>query len=185
MRNAGEPPVPSGRRELAPTVVLGALGTLATIGQMALLSAIVGRVLVGKQHLPQVLPALGLLLSTIVVRAVLGWREEVSAQQAALAITSSLRQRLIAHLLQLGPASLQHERSGDLATTAGEGVDRLMPYYQRYLPLQSLSLIVPALIILAVLKIDLLGALVLLVTAPVIPLLMVLIGRYSQIDVQR
>jgi len=145
----------------------------------------VGRVLLDRQRLSQVLPPLLFLFGAIVLRALLAWREEVSAQQAALRLTSNLRELLFAHFLQLGPAYVQRERSGDLATTATEGIDRLTPYYQRYLPLQSLSLIVPALVILYLTKVDLFGSLLLLGTAPVIPLLMVLIGSYSKTLVQK
>ncbi|MGI8913247.1 MAG: ABC transporter transmembrane domain-containing protein, partial [Chloroflexota bacterium] len=185
MRNECEQRVPSGQRELAPTIAFGTLGTFATIVQMTMLSTVAGSVLVDHQHLPAVLPLLLLLLGAIMVRAVLAWREEVSAQTAALRLTSTLRERLIVHLIQLGPAFVQYERSGELSTTAMEGVDRLTSYYQRYLPLGSLSLVTPALIICFLLKINLLGALVLLGTAPVIPLLMVLIGSYSHTHVQR
>lgn len=177
--------LPSGRRELAIAVGLGTLGTAVTIVQMTLLSDVLGGALLGRQHVKQMSPPLLWLLGAVALRALLAWREEVSAQHAGLRLTGALRERLFDHLLQLGPGYLQRERSGELATTAIEGVDRLLPYYQRYLPVQALSLIVPALIILFLVKIDLLGALLLLVTAPVIPLLMVLIGSYTQTHVQR
>ncbi|HEY8743142.1 MAG TPA: ABC transporter transmembrane domain-containing protein, partial [Chloroflexota bacterium] len=185
MRNDFDGQLPTGRRELAPVVALGALGTVATIAQMALLSAVLGRALLGHQHISQVLPSLLFLLGVIVLRALLAWGEEAGAQLAALRLTGDLREQVFAHLLQLGPAYVQRERSGDLATAATEGIDRLTPYYQRYVPLQSLSLIVPALIILFLTRVDLLASLLLLGTAPVIPLLMVLIGSYSQTHVQR
>ena len=171
-------------RPLAPAIALGVLGAVVTISQMALLSNVIGRVLVGRQRFRQLLPLLLLLLLAVVLRSLLAWREEVSAQSAALGVTRALRERLVAALLQLGPGYLRHERSGELATTATEGIDRLTTYYQRYVPLQAVSVLVPIVVVLYLLTIDPLGALLLVGTAPLIPLFMVLIGSHAETKVQ-
>ncbi len=178
-------PLATGQRELLPAIVLGALGTPVTILELALLSSIVSRVFVGHQRLGQVAAPLYLLLFAVVARAGLAGLEELSARRAAARLIGELRERVFAHLLRLGPAFVQRERSGELATVALEGVDQLEAYYGRYLPLQALSLITPACVVLYLLTVDPLGAAVLLCTAPVIPLLMVLVGSHAQVQVQR
>src|SRR5207253_112021 len=80
----------------------------------------------------------------------------------------------------LGPAYASGERTGELVTTAGEGVERLDPYVSRYLPQVVLSVFVPLVILSAVATQDWPSAAVLLVTAPIIPLLMVLVGTYAE-----
>ncbi len=92
------------RGALTLTVIFGVLGAVATIAQMALLSRIVNRVFLTQEQLAQVEPLLLLLLGAIIVRAGLVWVREVTAQQGAIRLKYALRQRLFAHLLQLGPA---------------------------------------------------------------------------------
>jgi len=173
------------RALLVVTVIVGALGTGATIAQMALLSHVVDRVFLGHQGLEQVRSALTLLLGAIVARAGLLWVREAVAQEAALRVKSALRARLFAHLLRLGPAYARGERTGELAATAVEGVERLDAYVSRYLPQVALSVCAPLLIAAYILPLDWASAVLLLVTGPIIPLLMILVGSYAQQHIER
>ncbi len=173
------------RSTLALTVIFGALGAAVTIAQMAFLSKIVDRVFLAHASLAQVVPLLLLLLGAIVVRAGLVWIREVTAQQGAIRIKSELRERLFAHLLQLGPAYTRGERTGELVATANEGIERLDAYVSRYLPQLALSILVPLLIVAYILPLDWISAFLLLVTGPIIPLLMILVGSYAEEHIQR
>src|SRR2546427_5137809 len=97
------------------TIVLGVLGAIATIAQIALLSEIVNAVFLSHQGLTQVLLPLALLMGALILRASLLWGREVTAQRAAIRLKASLRERVFAHLLRLGPAWSQGERTGELA----------------------------------------------------------------------
>lgn len=173
------------RGALALTIIFGVLGAIATIAQVALLSRIVGQVFLAHKGLSQVGQLLLLLLGTIVVRAVLVWVREVTAQKSAIRVKSELRERLLAHMLQLGPAYTRDERTGELVATAGEGIERLDAYVSRYLPQIALSVLVPLLIVAYILPLDWTSAVLLLVTGPVIPLLMILVGSYAEGHIQR
>ena len=81
-----------------------------------------------------------------------------------------------ADLMRLGPAHARDERSGDLVHMVTEGIDALDPYFSQYLPQIAVSALVPAAVLIFVLGVDPLSGLVLLLTAPLIPLFMVLIG---------
>jgi len=166
------------------TVVSGVLGTGAIIAQMTFLSKVVNRVFLFHAHLVQVEPLLLLLLGTILIRAGLVWMREVTAQEVAIRIKSTLRKRLFAHLLRLGPAYCKGESTGELVTTASEGIERLDAYMSRYLPQVALCVLVPLLIAVYVLLLDWTSAVLLLVTGPVIPLLMILVGSYAEKRVQ-
>src|SRR5207248_4614205 len=135
--------------------------------------------------LAQVSSLLFLLLGVIVVRAGLVWVREVTAQQGAIRVKSELRERLFAHLLQLGPAYSKGERTGELVATASEGIERLDAYVSRYLPQLALSVVIPLLVAAFVFLQDWVSAVVLLATAPIIPLLMALVGRYAEGHIQR
>jgi ATP-binding cassette subfamily C protein CydD len=177
--------VKGARSALFLAIVLGALGTIVTIAQMTFLSKVVNQVFLFHQRLAQVAPLLLLLLGAIFVRAGLVWVREITAQQAAVQVKSALRERLFAHLLRLGPAYSRGERTGELVATAVEGIERLDAYVSRYLPQMALSVVVPLLIAAFILPVDWISAALLLVTAPIIPLLMILVGSYAEEHIQR
>src|SRR5215467_6055017 len=99
---------------LAFTVVLGMMGAIATIAQMSLLSSIVNAVFLLHKGLTQVFLPLALLLGAMLIRAGLLWWREVTSQRAAIRLKTSLRERVFAHLLQLGPAFSKGERTGEM-----------------------------------------------------------------------
>ena len=173
------------RGTLILTVIIGILGAVVIIFQMALLSRVVNSVFLLHKGLPQVELLLLLLLGTIIARAGLVWIREITAQKGAIRMKSELRQRLFAHLLQLGPAFSKGESTGELVATTSEGVERLDAYVSRYLPQLALSVLVPLLIDVFIFFNDWASAVILLVTAPVIPLLMMLVGSYAEKQVQR
>jgi len=167
------------------TILLGVMGVGATIAQLVFLSKVVNSVFLEHGTLAQVGPLLLLLLGLIVVRAALTWLREVTAQQAAIRVKSVLRLRLFAHLLQLGPAYSKSESTGELVATASEGIERLDAYVSRYLPQIALSVLVPLMIAAYIFPIDWISAALLLITAPIIPLLMFLVGSYAEKHIQR
>ena len=173
------------RISLGCAVVLGVLGTTATIAQMALLSKVVDRVFLGGEGLEGVRSLLLLLLGAVVLRSGLLWLREVVAQRGAIRVKGELRERLFAHLMRLGPGYTKGERTGELVATAVEGVERLDAYVGRYLPQVALSVLVPLLISVYILPQDPVSAVLLLVTAPAIPVLMVLVGSHAEKRMQR
>ena len=164
---------------------MGLLVAVATIAQMAFLSKIVDRVFVGGEDLAAVTPQILALSGAVVVRAGLLLLREVTAQRGAVLVKSELREQLLSHVFRLGPAYAAGERSGELVTTATEGVERLEPYLARYLPQVALSAFVPLLVAAYILPRDLASAVLLLVTAPVIPIMMVLAGSYAEEHTKR
>lgn len=166
-------------------ILLAVMGVGATIAQLVFLSKVVNSVFLAHATLAQVGQLLLLLLGLIVVRAVLAWLREVAAQQAAIRVKSALRLRLFAHLLQLGPGYSKSESTGELVATASEGIERLDAYVSRYLPQIALSVLVPLLIVAFIFPIDWISAALLLLTAPVIPLLMFLVGSYAEKHINR
>ncbi len=152
---------------------------------MVFLSRIVDRVFLGGKDLAEVTTPLFMLLVAAVLRAALLWVREVTAQRGAVRVKSELREQLLAHILRLGPAYASGERSGELVTTATEGVERLEPYFSRYLPQMFLSAFVPLMVAAYIFPRDLSSAVLLLVTAPVIPVMMILVGSYAEEHMQR
>jgi len=168
------------RWALALAVALGLVGGIVIVGQARLLSRVVAQVFLGGETLRQVAPwLLGFLLLSL-LRACLTWSSEASASHVAGHIKHDLRTRLTAHLLALGPAYARGERSGELSNTLLEGVEALDAYFRQYLPQLALAALVPLTVLLFVFPLDWVSGLILLLTAPLIPVFMVLIG--SQAD---
>lgn len=168
------------RVDLLLTVALGLLAGLVLIGQAFYLSQIVSRVFLGGDSLPQVQPLLWALLVLSLLRAGLTWGSQVTAQRVAGRVKDDLRGRLTAHLLALGPAYARDERSGELTNTVVEGVEALDAYFSQYLPQLAMAVLVPLAILVFVFPRDFTSGLVLLLTAPLIPVFMILIGSLAQ-----
>ncbi|MDQ3589204.1 MAG: ABC transporter transmembrane domain-containing protein, partial [Actinomycetota bacterium] len=173
------------RASLSLTIMLGLLAAVATIAQMIFLSKAVDRVFLKGADLGEVNALLVLLLGASVLRSGLLWTREVAAQRGAVRIKSELRERLFAHVLRLGPAYAKVQRTGELTTTASEGIEKLEAYFGRYLPQTVLSVFVPLLIASYIFPRDWSSAVLLLVTAPVIPLMMVLVASYAEEHTRR
>ncbi len=167
------------RRE---SVILGAtigcgLGVaLATVIQAWLIARLVSLALV-KLLTPASArgPLLGLAVATL-VRALLVWGRATTAAAASQRLRNRIRGRLASHVAALGPLALGQERTGELAGTLSDGIERLDAYISTYLPQLALAAGIPLGIIILVAVRDLLSAAVLLVTVPVIPMFMALIG---------
>ncbi|MFL7867458.1 MAG: thiol reductant ABC exporter subunit CydD [Anaerolineales bacterium] len=162
------------------TVLSGLLAGLLTIWQAWLLSSAVDGVFLQGQSLAQVTGWLRLLLVIITARGLLAWVNEVSANAVAVHVKTNLRKRLFAHIQALGPAYTRAERTGDLTAAAVEGIEALDAYFSQYLPQLVITALVPLSILLFVFPIDLLSGVILLLTAPLIPFFMILIGKGAE-----
>ncbi len=120
------------------------------------------------------------LAAVVVGRAALAMVGESLSQRAATRTSAQLRAALLAHVVRLGPVWLSGERRGQIATLATRGVDSVEPYVAKYLPQLVIAVIVPITVGVAILTQDLLAAVIVALTAPLIPLFMVLVGMYTQ-----
>lgn len=166
-------------------IIARLFGTVAIVAQMLLLSDIVSAVFLGHASLLSGWPLLLWLLAAGVARALLAGSYELAVRTAAMQAKSTLREQLFAQVLRLGPAYCRGERTGELVTTAVDGIERLDGYISRYLPHVVLCVLIPLSIVMAVAPADPLSAVLLLVTGPIIPLLMILIGKYAEERIQR
>ena len=172
-------------RDLAPVVVCGVLAGGAVVVQAALLSRAIDAAFLGRATLASLTPVLLALAAVATLRALLLWLQEVLAQGFAARVRLDVRDRLVRRLLALGPRFATGERTGELANTLVGGVEALDAYLAQYLPQAALAGLVPALVLAAVLWSDPLSALVLLLTFPLVPLFMWLVGSAAQARTRR
>ena len=148
--------------------------------QARLLAAACHRVVIEKAGLETVLPLAGGIAATVALRSLLTFLAEKRSTAAAARVKERVRQRLYLHLLQLGPTGVSGEETGSLVEAATAAVEGLEPYVARFLPHLALAGLLPLLAICVVLPIEWRSGLVLLFSAPFIPLFMVLIGTSSE-----
>lgn len=162
---------------LSIAIGLGLTSGFLLILQAWLLANIVNSVIFEKSSLTDIQNWLFGMLGVFLLRALLNWASEITAFKAAAKIKLSLRSKLHQHLLSLGPIAIDGERSGEIINTLVDGVEALEAYYARYLPAMSLVVLIPLSILVFVFPIDWISGVVLLVTAPLIPFFMILIGK--------
>jgi thiol reductant ABC exporter CydD subunit len=167
------------RAMLAVDAALGVVAALLVLAQAVLLARVAARGFAGAS-LAEVLTPLVLLVAVAACRAVAAWGFEVAGRRAAASALSDLRLDLVETRLRDRPAALDGAESAEVATVAVGGVDALETTFARYLPQVVLATVVPIAVLALVAAIDLLSAGIMLLTLPLVPVFMWLIGRYTE-----
>ncbi|MFD6175449.1 MULTISPECIES: thiol reductant ABC exporter subunit CydD [unclassified Isoptericola] len=141
---------------LGPAVTAGSAGTPLALADLA--------------------PWLGVLVAALAARAAIAWAQERYAQKAAADVVAELREQVVAHTVALGPRAGGEAGPAATATLATRGLDDLAPYLVRYLPQLLLTAILTPVLVLVVLGLDWVSALICVVTLPLVPLFMWLVG---------
>ena len=157
-------------------VLYGGLSAGLLIAQAWLLAELLhGFIIHGLQKSTQ-LPLLLLLLGLTVARSLLAMARERAAFTGATRVRRQIRARILGEMERRGPAYLQRQPAGSWASLLHEQVEDLHDFYARYLPQTQLSVLQPLLILLAIFPVNWAAGTILLVTAPLIPLFMILTG---------
>ncbi|WP_335932458.1 thiol reductant ABC exporter subunit CydD [Streptomyces sp. PTD5-9] len=170
---------------LAAVVALGTVGAALVIAQAMLVAEVVVGGFEDGLTVSGLRTPLILLAAVALGRALVSWLTELAAHRAGAAVKSELRGRLLARATELGPGWLSGQRSGSLVTLATRGVDALDDYFARYLPQLGLAVIVPVAVLARIVTEDWVSAAIIVVTLPLIPLFMILIGWATQSRMDR
>ncbi|MEW5654561.1 thiol reductant ABC exporter subunit CydD [Streptomyces cinereoruber] len=170
---------------LTAMVVFGLVGAVLVVAQAMLIAEIVvGSFQEGRSVSALATPLL-LLAGVAVARGLVSWLTELAAHRASAAVKSELRGRLLGRAAALGPGWLGGQRAGSLIALATRGVDALDDYFARYLPQLGLAVVVPVAVLARIVTEDWVSAAIIVVTLPLIPLFMILIGWYTQARMDR
>ncbi|MFE2845492.1 thiol reductant ABC exporter subunit CydD [Streptomyces scopuliridis] len=170
---------------LAAVVVLGVAGAGLVIAQAMLIAeVVVGAFQRGFDGSDLRAPLL-LLVAVAAGRGLVSWLTELAAHRASAAVKSELRGRLLERAAELGPGWLSGQRIGSLVALATRGVDALDDYFARYLPQLGLAVVVPVAVLARIVTEDWVSAAIIVVTLPLIPLFMVLIGWATEARMDR
>jgi ATP-binding cassette, subfamily C, bacterial CydD len=158
---------------------LGISTALAVLLGATMLARIAARAFAGAS-LASLWPEFALLAAAFAARGVFAWAMEVSGRRAAWSVLSELRLALVERRLRTQPGSLDGAGAGEIAAVSVQGVEALEGYFARYLPQLVLASIVPFLVIAWVAFLDLEAAVIMLLTLPLVPVFMWLIGSYTE-----
>lgn len=170
---------------MAAVVALGLAGAALVVAQAMLIAEVVVGAFQRGLDAGELWTPLVLLAAVAAGRGLVAWLTELAAHRASAAVKSELRLRLLERAAQLGPGWLSGQRSGSLAALATRGVDALDDYFARYLPQLGLAVVVPVAVLARIVTEDWVSAAVIVVTLPLIPIFMVLIGWATEARMDR
>jgi len=173
------------RTFLALTTIIAAALAALIVAQAVLLARVITAVFLDGAGPADVRADLVALVAVVGGRAVLIGVREGAARVASGQVKADLRRSLLRRVAELGPGAVDHERRGELATLATRGVDAFDPWFAGYLPQLVQAAVMPAVLIVWVLRIDPASAAVLVVTLPLIPVFMALVGLAARARTER
>lgn len=167
------------------SVGLGIAGGLLLIVQAGCLARIIHQVSIENAEGETLTPLFLLLGGAVVVKAALHWGREMAGFRAGALIREEVRMAVVAHVTRLGPAYMAGEAVGAITSTVIEQVEGLEGFFAHYLPQIALAVAIPLAMLAFVFPISWAAGGLLLITAPLIPLFMTLIGMGAQTISQR
>lgn len=168
------------RPQIRLAIIGGVAGALAMIIQLGLTAWLVDQVIIERAALAELTPLVGGILAAILLRGGFQILRDNAAAGASLTIRQRVRQDLITRWRKAGPVGLAQSSPATLASEWLEQVEALHGYFARFLPQMILSVVVPLIILVIVLPMDWIAGGFLLLSAPLIPLFMALVGMGAE-----
>ncbi len=158
----------------------GVVEGLLIIAQAGLIAWLVDQVIMSEQTLTALLtPALA-LVGVVVLRPVFQLLRVRTGINAASSVRGAVHARILTHAEALGPNELGALSRGELASQLTDQVEALDGYFARYLPQLIIATVVPLAIVTAAYTQDYIAASFFLLSAPLIPLFMALVGMGAE-----
>ncbi|PKF62033.1 cysteine/glutathione ABC transporter permease/ATP-binding protein CydD [Psychromonas sp. psych-6C06] len=158
------------------TVLMGLLTGACLILQAYLISTILHGIIILNLPKANFTDQFIYLLALLPIRAMLAYARERSSFEAGKQLRLHIRNAVLNKLSELGPVFIKGKPAGSWATIVLEQVENLHDFYARYLPQMLLAAFIPIIILMVVFPLNWAAGLILLGTAPLIPLFMILVG---------
>jgi len=168
------------------TIFFGLVAGVLAIFQAREMSRVISLVFLNGVILADLTRLIVAILIIILLRAGISYAADITANLAARQVKQDLQGKLFNHIINLGPNLLKsapgsaETRTGELVNLALEGMDAIDIYFRQYLPQIALAALIPITVLVFVFPSDLLSGLILLLTAPLLPLFMYLIGSAAE-----
>lgn len=152
-----------------------ALGAAMT-SQAALLAEAVQRIFVQRASFSSVAAILGALLAVMAARTLLSYGNGIIGLHMAASAKTEMRAEVLQKLANASVASTLRGQTGGKVSVALDAVDEADSYFSQYMPRMIEAAIISVLILVIVFTEHMNSGLIMLVTAPFIPIFMVLVG---------
>lgn len=157
-------------------LAIGIVNGIIIISQAWLLAFILHAFIIEKSDRHLLIPYFGLVVLTVIIKAVLVWLKETISFSCGALVRQQVRRAVLTRLQNYGPIWIQGKAVGSWTTMIFEQIEDIQDYYARYLPQMMIAMIIPIMIIIAIFPQNWVVALILLLTAPLIPLFMIMVG---------
>ncbi|KPL94438.1 heme ABC transporter permease/ATP-binding protein CydD [Vibrio splendidus] len=164
------------KRWLMIAISLGVLSSVFLIAQAALLASILHQLIIENVDKSELVGHFAGLALSVVGRAGCTWGREIAGYRCGEQIRVYIRQLILDKLRELGPAYIKGKPAGAWATLLLEQVEDMQDFFSRYLPQMSLSVMIPFIILVVVFPVNWAAGLIFLITAPLVPMFMALVG---------
>ncbi|MCG9672340.1 cysteine/glutathione ABC transporter permease/ATP-binding protein CydD [Vibrio chagasii] len=164
------------KRWLMIAISLGVLSSVFLIAQAALLASILHQLIIENVDKSELVGHFAGLALSVVGRAGCTWGREIAGYRCGEQIRVYIRQLILDKLRELGPAYIKGKPAGTWATLLLEQVEDMQDFFSRYLPQMSLSVLIPFIILVVVFPVNWAAGLIFLLTAPLVPMFMALVG---------
>lgn len=155
---------------------IGFISGLFLVAQAALLAHILHQLIIEHTEKSQLLFYFIMLAVTILCRALCSWAKEIAGHLAGEIVRTQIRNQIIHKLDELGPANIQGKPAGAWASLIFEQVEQMQDFFARYLPQMAIAVLIPLIILIAVFPLNWMAGLIFLLTAPLVPFFMALVG---------
>lgn len=172
-------PFPAGPSTRSALYLLGLLAALKALSLVLMAQAVASMLAGLAAHDTAWADQLVLGAAGAVLRSLTVWGQSVASRRAALGVKEELRSQLLEQALRNGTRSAG-PADGGLAVLATRGLDALDSYYTQFLPALVNCAAIPLLLGARILFADWVSAVVIVLTVPLVPLFMILIGRYTE-----
>lgn len=156
--------------------LIGFLMSCCLIIQAGLLAWLLHEIIIENRHPNQLMMQIIALFFVFIARAILLLMRENIGQRIGQTIRKCIRAQLFKEINHQGPSALQFRSSGTWSTILIEYVDNLHDYYAKYIPQMQIAVSAPLTILIAVFWFNWAAGLILLFTAPLVPIFMALVG---------
>lgn len=159
------------------TILFGVLTGLALMAQAYLIASILNGIIILDLPRTAFTNQFIALLCLMPMRAILAFARERTSFEAGKRLRLQIRKLVLDKLCELGPVYIKGKPAGSWATIVLEQIEDLQDFYARYLPQMLLAGFIPLVILMAVFPLNWAAGLILLFTAPLIPIFMILVGK--------
>ncbi|CAG9622068.1 thiol reductant ABC exporter subunit CydD [Sutcliffiella rhizosphaerae] len=157
-------------------IIIAVLTGLTIIGQAYFFVTIVDRIFLRGHSFQEIIPFLAGLLGVLAARAILTYFNGITGVKLATKVKKDFRIALLKKYSKSPVQAALKGQSGQKVSVMMDAVDEVDPYFSKYIPQVIQSSIIPIIILIAAFSQHVNTGLIILVTAPFIPIFMIVVG---------